>query len=65
MIKDLKKYLLKVKQCPICSSKNSEWWKRRYEYHQFVKFLFERKRKKHYKLLDYFLSFFINLFFNK
>ncbi len=47
------------------SSKNSEWWKRRYEYHQFVKFLFERKRKKHYKLLDYFLSFFMNLFFNK
>ena len=23
MIKDLKKYLLKVKQCPICSSKKS------------------------------------------
>ena len=23
MVKDLKKYLLKVKQCPICSSKKS------------------------------------------
>ena len=45
--------------------KNSNWWKRRYEYHQFVQLLFLKKNKVHLKFIDYFITFFINLFLRK
>ena len=43
--------------------KNLNWWSRRYEYHQFVNSLFNRKSKYHFKFLDYYLTVFINFLF--
>ena len=42
--------------------KNLVWWRRRLQYHQFVEKLFNRKRKFHFKFLDYYLTFIINFF---
>ena len=42
--------------------KNIIWWERRLQYHQFVKKLFYKKKKFHFKFLDYYLTFLINLF---
>ena len=42
--------------------KNLIWWKRRLQYHQFVKKLFYKKRKFHFKFLDYYLTLIINFF---
>ena len=46
-------------------NKNLIWWKRRLEYHRFVKKLFQRKNKFHFKFLDYYLTLIINIFFGK
>lgn len=46
-------------------NKNSVWWKRRLEYHQFVKGLFHKKDKFHFKFIDYYLTLIINIFFGK
>ena len=43
-------------------TKNFSWWKRRLEYHQFVEKLFYRKKKFHFKFLDYYLTYLINIF---
>ncbi len=45
------------------SKKNFDWWKRRYDYHKFVKSLFLKKNKLHFKFIDYYITSFINLFF--
>ena len=45
------------------SKKNFDWWKRRYDYHKFVKSLFLKKKKLHFKFIDYYITSFINLFF--
>ena len=42
------------------SKKNTNWWKRRLEYHQFVRNLFRKKNKFHFKFIDYFLTISIN-----
>ena len=42
--------------------KNLNWWKRRFEYHKFVKSLFSKKNKFHIKLMDYYVTFLINFF---
>ena len=42
--------------------KNTIWWKRRLEYHQFVIKLFNKKNKFHFKFFDYYLTRLINLF---
>ena len=42
------------------ASKNFSWWERRQEYHNFVEYLFFKKKKKHLKLLDYYLTFLVN-----
>tara|TARA_B100000035_G_scaffold304258_1_gene303775 strand:+ start:2123 stop:2947 length:825 start_codon:yes stop_codon:yes gene_type:complete len=47
------------------ASKNFLWWQRRQEYHKFVENLFFRKKKKHFKLLDYYLTLLINWFYQK
>ena len=47
------------------NSKNSQWWKRRFEYHQFVRLIFLKKNKFHLKLFDYYITAFINLFLRK
>ena len=47
------------------NTKNALWWKRRYEYHQFVKFLFLKQNKSHFKLFDYYFTLFMNLFLKK
>lgn len=41
-------------------SKNMYWWQRREEYHEFVKKIFIKNKKKHIKLFDYFLTKIIN-----
>jgi len=42
------------------ASKSFSWWERRQEYHNFVEYLFFKKKKKHLKLLDYYLTFLVN-----
>ena len=42
--------------------KNIIWWQRRLQYHQFVKKLFYKKRKFHFKFLDYYLTLIVNFF---
>lgn len=42
--------------------KNKNWWKRRLEYHQFVEKLFFRKKKFHFKFIDYYFTYIINFF---
>ena len=44
------------------NQKNLIWWNRRLQYHQFVKKLFHKKKKIHFKFLDYYLTFLINFF---
>ena len=44
------------------NKKNINWWKRRQEYHEFVKNLFKKKSKFHFKFIDYFVTRFINFF---
>ena len=45
------------------SRKNSDWWRRRYEYHKFVNSLFKKKGKFHFKFFDYYLTVLINTLF--
>ena len=45
------------------SKKNLDWWRRRYDYHMFVKTLFKLKSKYHFKFLDYYLTILINILF--
>ena len=47
------------------SKKNLEWWKRRYEYHMYVRSLFKKKSKYHFKFLDYYITIFINFLFKR
>ena len=47
------------------ASKNFFWWERRQEYHNFVENLFLKKKKKHLKLFDYYLTFFLNWIYQK
>ena len=47
------------------NEKNSKWWKRRYEYHQFVSNLFRKKNKFHFKFIDYFLTYLVNFLLKK
>ena len=47
------------------SSKNTFWWVRRQEYHKFVEYLFLKKKKKHLKLLDYYLTLLLNWIYLK
>ena len=41
------------------------WWERRFEFHKFVQTLFFKKKKVYYKLLDYHLTYIINLIYKK
>tara|TARA_Y100000591_G_scaffold183638_1_gene158641 strand:- start:333 stop:1157 length:825 start_codon:yes stop_codon:yes gene_type:complete len=45
--------------------KNFNWWKRRLEYHKFVKNLFIRKNKFHFKFIDYYLTHLVNIFLKR
>ena len=47
------------------NKKNLHWWKRRFDYHKFVKLLFFKKNKFHIKLVDYYITFLINFFIKK
>ena len=47
------------------NEKNSNWWKRRFEYHQFVSNLFRKKNKFHFKFIDYFLTYLVNFLIKK
>ena len=38
------------------------WWKRRMQAHEYVKYFFSKNNIKHKKNLDYFLTYFINVF---
>ncbi len=42
--------------------KNSNWWQRRLEYHKFVKNLFIKNNKFHFRFIDYYLTYLINFF---
>ena len=41
--------------------KNSNWWLRRFEQHAYVKKLFLKKKKFHFKFIDYYLTYLIKL----
>ena len=43
--------------------KNLNWWIRRFEYHSYVKNLFLRKNKFHFKFFDYYLTYLIKILF--
>ena len=47
------------------NEKNSNWWKRRFEYHQFVSNLFRKKNKFHFKFIDYCLTYLMNFLLKK
>tara|TARA_Y100000389_G_scaffold176344_1_gene187793 strand:+ start:1694 stop:2518 length:825 start_codon:yes stop_codon:yes gene_type:complete len=47
------------------TSKNFFWWERRQEYHNFVKKLFSKKKIKHLKLFDYYLTLLVNWIYLK
>ena len=47
------------------NNKGANWWKRRLEFHKFVENLFFKKKKTYYKLLDYYLTYIINLIYKK
>ena len=47
------------------NEKNSNWWKRRFEYHRFVSNLFRKKNKFHFKFIDYFLTYLVNFLLKK
>ena len=47
------------------NNKGATWWERRLEFHKFVQALFFKKKKVYYKLLDYYITYIINLIFNK
>ena len=46
-------------QLRIMKKKNINWWTRRFEYHSYVKNLFFKKNKFHFKFLDYYLTYLI------
>ena len=41
--------------------KNLNWWMRRFEYHSYVKKLFIKKNKFHFKFIDYYLTYLIKI----
>ena len=41
--------------------KNKKWWIRRLQYHYYVKTIFKRNKKTHFKFIDYYLTLLINL----
>ena len=43
--------------------KGATWWKRRFQFHKFVQALFLKKKKVYYKLLDYYLTYIMNLIY--
>ena len=43
--------------------KNLNWWARRFEYHSYVKKLFLKKKKFHFKFIDYYLTYLIKVLF--
>ena len=43
--------------------KNLNWWARRFEYHSYVKKLFLKKKKYHFKFIDYYLTYLIKVLF--
>mgnify|MGYP001177679870 FL=1 len=43
--------------------KNINWWTRRFEYHSYVKNLFYKKNKFHFKFIDYYLTYLIRFLF--
>ena len=43
--------------------KNLNWWIRRFEYHSYVKNLFLKKNKFHFKFFDYYLTYLIKILF--
>ena len=45
--------------------KGAKWWERRYQFHKFVQALFLKQNKSYYKLLDYFLTYIMNLIYKK
>jgi len=47
------------------NNKGLAWWKRRFEFHKFVQTLFLKKKKTYYKLLDYYLTYAMNLIYKK
>lgn len=47
------------------TNKGAAWWERRFQFHKFVQALFLKKNKSHYKLLDYFLTYTMNLIYKK
>jgi len=51
---------LKGDTLKLYNEKNINWWKRRLEYHQFVRNLFRKKNKFHFKFIDYYLTYFVN-----
>ena len=44
-------------------NKDAIWWKRRLEFHNFVQTLFFKKKKTYYKLLDYYLTYIMNMIY--
>lgn len=45
------------------NNKGAAWWKRRLEFHNFVQTLFFKKKKTYYKLLDYYLTYIMNMIY--
>ena len=43
--------------------KSINWWKRRFEYHSYVKNLFFKKNKFHFRFIDYYLTYLIRFLF--
>ena len=60
-------YTQNIKGYTISQYKNKDaiWWKRRLEFHNFVQTLFFKKKKTYFKLLDYYLTYIINLIYGK
>ena len=47
------------------NKKGITWWERRLEFHNYVQALFFKKKKVYYKLLDYYVTYIINLIYKK
>tara|TARA_A100001015_G_scaffold83776_1_gene92995 strand:+ start:1258 stop:2073 length:816 start_codon:yes stop_codon:yes gene_type:complete len=44
-------------------NKNLNWWARRFEQHSYVKKLFQKKNKFHFRFIDYYLTYLIKVLF--